>query len=292
MFDIIVVTYNSGEKLKTTLDSIYAQDFWDYRVVIKDGASTDASLSSLRDKGYFDEFKSARTRIIEAPDKGIYDAMNVAVESLRSGASKGCSGDGTAGADNSMGKEYILFLNCGDTFSDRQVLGDVNDYIEEQGLTPDSLNIFYGDQFNSLTGTRVSSAPKINDFVLFRNVPCHQVCFYDRRLFDNRGYELKYRVRADYEHFLYCIYEEGAFAHHMERVVCRYEGGGFSETAENRQRSAAEHREITDKYMGRRAARYRLIMILTLQPLRTRMAESERFSKVYNKVKSFIYGAG
>ena len=35
-----------------------------------------------------------------------------------------------------------------------------------------------------------------------------------------------------------------------------------------------------------------MIMILTLQPLRTRMAESERFSKVYNKVKSFIYGVG
>ena len=89
MFDIIVVTYNSGEKLKTTLDSIYAQDFWDYRVVIKDGASTDGSLSNLCDSGYFDEFRSARTTIIVAPDKGIYDAMNVAVESLRSGASKG-----------------------------------------------------------------------------------------------------------------------------------------------------------------------------------------------------------
>ena len=49
MFDIIVVTYNPGEKLKTTLDSIYSQDFWDYRVVIKDGASTDNSLNILRD---------------------------------------------------------------------------------------------------------------------------------------------------------------------------------------------------------------------------------------------------
>ena len=68
MFDIIVVTYNPGEKLKTTLDSIYSQDFWDYRVVIKDGASTDNSLNILRDSGYFDDFKSARTTIIEAPD--------------------------------------------------------------------------------------------------------------------------------------------------------------------------------------------------------------------------------
>lgn len=286
MFDIIVVTYNPGEKLKTTLDSIYSQDFWDYRVVIKDGASTDNSLNILRDSGYFDDFKSARTTIIEAPDKGIYDAMNVAVESLKCVVSTNeCKG----GANPTTDKEYILHLNCGDTFSDRQVLGDVNDYIEEQDISADSLNIFYGDQFNLMTKTRVSSAPKINDFALYRNVPCHQVCFYDRRLFDNRGYELKYKVRADYEHFLYCIYEEGANAHHMERVICRYEGGGFSETAENRLKSASEHREITDHYMGRKAIKYRMIMALTLQPLRTRLAESEHFSKMYNKVKTMIY---
>ncbi len=289
MFDILVVTYNSGEKLKTTLDSIYAQDFWDYRVVIKDGASTDGSLRNLCDSGYFDDFRSARTTIIEEPDKGIYDAMNVAVRSLQVWGED--ETPGTCGESDCVRSEYVIFMNCGDTFSDRQVLGDVNDYIKEQELEACSLNIFYGDQYNLLTDTRVSSAPKINDFALFRNVPCHQVCFYDRRLFKKRGYETSYRVRADYEHFLYCIYEEGAKAHHMERVVCRYEGGGFSETEENRRQSQIEHRKITDRYMGRKAAKYRMIMVLTLQPLRTRMAESERFSKVYNKVKSLVYGS-
>ena len=69
---------------------------------------------------------------------------------------------------------------------------------------------------------------------LLQNVPCHQVCFYNVRLFAERGYDVKYRVRADYEHFLYCIYDRKAEAVYVEMIVADYEGGGFSETRENR----------------------------------------------------------
>ena len=41
----------------------------------------------------------------------------------------------------------------------------------------------------------------MNDFACYRNVPCHQVCFYDAGLFAERGYDTDFRVRADYEHF-------------------------------------------------------------------------------------------
>ena len=135
----------------------------------------------------------------------------------------------------------------------------------------------------------VPSNPKIDDFARYRNVPCHQACIYHRSLFADRGYDLAYRVRADYEHFLYCIYEEHAKAVHMDIVVCDYEGGGYSETKENRLRSKEQHREITDRYLGLKAKKYRFIMIMTLSGLRTRLAESKRFSKIYNALKSCIY---
>lgn len=70
--------------------------------------------------------------------------------------------------------------------------------------------IFYGDQFNQQQNSPVHSAPVMNDFTCYRNVPCHQVCFYDAQLFAQRGYDTDYRVRADYEHFLYCIYDKNA----------------------------------------------------------------------------------
>ena len=67
-------------------------------------------------------------------------------------------------------------------------------------------------------------------------------------------------------------------------VIC-----GYSETPENRKKSAAQHREITDIYMPKKAAGYRAVMLLTLQPLRTKLAESPVFSKGYNALKSLIY---
>ena len=151
--------------------------------------------------------------------------------------------------------------------------------------------IFYGNQYHEAWGSVIYSAPEVNDFTCYRNVPCHQVCFYDVRLFAERGYDVKYRVRADYEHFLYCIYDRKAEAVYVEMIVADYEGGGFSETKENRRISEKEHAEITKRYLGRdKALRYKLLMLLTLAPLRTKLAEDEKYSEWYNGIKAKIYG--
>lgn len=294
-FTVIVVCFNPGKKLKYTLDSIYSQEYWNYRVIIKDGNSDDGSLESLQDSGYFIKRYSDCTDIFVGKDNGIYDAMNIALNNLQ----------------NNIENNYVIFMNCGDVFYSRQTLGKVADYIEEylekrhyptgydmeieqtenDKARPqsDNMYIFYGNQFNRQTNTIVASAPRLNEFGLFRNVPCHQVCFYDSRLFKSRGYDIRYKVRADYEHFLYSIYEERAKAVYLEEVISDYEGGGFSETKKNRELSSVEHREITDKYMGKRASKYRALMTLSGAGIRTAMAESKRFSKVYNKIKSLVY---
>ena len=76
----------------------------------------------------------------------------------------------------------------------------------------------------------------------------------------------------------------------MPLAVASYEGGGFSETKVNREKSAKEHKEITLKYLGKaKVWKYRAIMWLTLAPLRTFMAESPMFSGIYNGVKKGIY---
>ena len=58
---------------------------------------------------------------------------------------------------------------------------------------------------------------------------------------------------------------------------------------ENRKKSALQHKEITSHYMGKKAGLYRLIMLLTLAGLRTKMAESPFFSGFYNTLKTLIY---
>lgn len=282
-FSIVVVSLNPGERLEKTLDSILKQTYTDYEVILKDGGSGDGSLSGLQEKGFFDN--KNQIKIIEQKDKSIYDGMNQAVAYVKG--------------------RYVQFLNCGDSFYSDRVLEEVADYIVKQRKEQIKSNIagdfaievieeqpiiYYGNQYNQLQETIVYSAPQINDFTCYRNVPCHQVCFYDYRLFEKRAYELKYKVRADYEHFLYSIYQEGAKGISMPIVVASYEGGGFSETRENRKRSAQEHKVITTKYLGKaKAFKYRMIMWLTLAPLRTAMAESPVLSGIYNGIKNGIY---
>lgn len=265
-FSIIVVALNPGEKLNSTLNSIVKQSFQHYEVIVKDGGSTDGSIEQLEKDGFF--AVHSRFLLVREKDDSIYEGMNQAVE-LAEG-------------------EYILFLNCGDLLYDEKVLEQVAAFIgdrQEPGA------IYYGNQYNLQQKSVVYSAPQINDFTCYRNVPCHQVCFYSRDLFKERAYNPAYQVRADYEHFLYCVYEKRAKTFSMPVLVASYEGGGFSETAENRRWSAGEHREITGKYLGRaKVRRYRLVMWLTLAPVRTRMAESPVLSGIYNGIKGAVYG--
>lgn len=288
-FSIVVVALNPGDRLEKTLNSIANQSFQDYEVILKDGGSNDGSLERLQEKGFFENKNYITIR--QKKDRSIYDGMNQAMSYVNG--------------------RYVQFLNCGDYFYSDTVLEEVAKFIcdERRKLSADSDNvnidesdcgkkedtevpklIFYGNQYNQLQDTIIYSAPQINDFTCYRNVPCHQVCFYDSRLFAKRVYELKYKVRADYEHFLYSIYEENARGVSMPMVVVSYEGGGFSETKENRKRSAVEHKEITMKYLGRaKVFRYRMIMWLTLAPVRTRISENPALSGVYNGMKNAIY---
>lgn len=278
-FSIVVVSLNSGKRLQETLQSILQQTYTDYEVVIKDGGSKDGSLDFLTEENILEN--NPQIRLIQEKDKSIYDGMNQAVTHVTG--------------------QYVQFLNCGDLFYDGDVLKKVAEFIKRDlnevelgGKSSEAKlstvpAIYYGNQYNLIQKSVITSAPQINDFTCYRNVPCHQVCFYDKRLFEKRAYLPEYTVRADYEHFLYSVYEEKARTKAMPVIICFYEGGGYSETKENRKKSALQHREITDKYFGKKAKKYRLIMLLTLSGLRTKMAESPVLSKPYNAVKSLIY---
>lgn len=272
-FSIIVVCYNAGEKLYKTIESIRRQTEKDYEIIVEDGLSTDGSVEKL--------VPSDDLKIFREQDAGIYDAMNRAV-SRASGT-------------------YLFFLNCGDYFEDDTVLARVRHHIEidlnvQKERKPNGVKrqpcIFYGNIRERATGAAVMSNPRIDDFACYRNVPCHQACFYDRRLLAKRGFRICYRVRADYEHFLWCYYRAHAAMRYIPVTVVSYEGGGFSETKENRRRSAAEHRHIVRKYMSAgQVFAYRFLLLLTLAPLRTYLAENPVTAGVYQCVKRRLYGA-
>ena len=183
--------------------------------------------------------------------------------------------------------EYVIFLNCGDRLYAKDVLEKSVRFMQKKAA-----DIYYGNLYRRELGSTDVYPDHISDFTAFRNVPCHQACIYRSALLKGKAYDLRFKVRADYEHFLRCIYRYDARPAHMPFVLSDYEGGGFSETALNKKISAKEHRVITDKYLGKKAAFYRFVMIITLQPLREKLAGSRRFSEAYHKIKARIYSIG
>ncbi len=269
-YSILVVCLNAGQRLIDTIDSILIQIYQGYEIVIKDGESKDGSVEQVRER-FCEQVETGRIRIYSQKDLGIYDAMNQA-----------CS---YAAGD------YYLFLNTGDSFYDEHVLENITSGMiekqKESGALPD---IVYGNLYHKALKNVIYAAPQINDFTCYRNVPCHQSCFYHKSMFAERGYEPQYNVRADYEHFLWCFYKKKAKICYLPVMTAAYEGGGYSETKENRKQSARQHKEITMYYMGKKKVfRYRMIMLLSLAPLRSFFAENKYFSGIYNGLKTMLY---
>ena len=269
LFSIIVVALNPGDKLMETVESIRMQTCNDYEIVVKDGLSTDGSYEALQEKYCLPETAEYddRIKMHARKDSSIYDAMNQAIEY--------CTG------------KYYFFLNCGDRFYDEKVLEHIKDFV----LDPrEEKDIVYGNSYNDTTKSVVASTPSVNAFSCYRNVPCHQTCFYSARMFSERAYRPEFRVRGDYEHFLWCYFVKKAVIRFVDVIVSFYEGGGFSETKANIKRSKREHKEITKMYMSKGMRfKYKAILLLTLSPVRSKMASSQRFSGIYNKIKCVIY---
>ena len=270
-FSIITVCLNPGEKLNATLDSVLRQSCRDAEVILKDGGSVDGSVTKWQ-KEHAADPDAGRVRVCVEKDTGIYDAMNQAA----------------ARAEG----EFLLFLNCGDVFPDGKVLERTRKVLEEEQAAGTDMErlVLYGDTCSGKNHVTIASAPAITGFTCYRNIPCHQSCFYSAALCRGKPYDLKYKIRADYDHFLWCFYKAKARMRHMNFPVASYEGGGFSESRENRERDKQEHRRITAAYMGKlELLKYRAVMAVTLAPLRRALAESSAFSGVYHGLKERVY---
>src|SRR6185503_2653767 len=65
---VLVVCKNASRTIRRAIDSLLAQDFADFEVVVQDGMSTDGTLEILA--GYGD-----RLRVVSEPDAGQNDAF-------------------------------------------------------------------------------------------------------------------------------------------------------------------------------------------------------------------------
>ncbi|WP_370307106.1 glycosyltransferase [Sinimarinibacterium flocculans] len=81
-FSIIMPTWNRCEHLPAAIDSVLAQSYERWELIISDDGSTDGTLSMLRER-YRDAIETGRIRLIENDHRGVSAARNSALRAAR-----------------------------------------------------------------------------------------------------------------------------------------------------------------------------------------------------------------
>ncbi len=221
LFSIITVTYNAAKVLGTTLKSVKEQSFRDFEYLVIDGASTDDTLLLVEQAGI------EGTMVWSEPDKGLYDAMNKAI-------------------DKAQG-QYLIFLNAGDAFATAETLARIAMKAQEH---PD---VIYGqtqlvDSAGKVVGMRHLTAPTQLNWQSFKDgmLVCHQAFIAKRELCPH--YDLSYRFSADYDWCIKVLRQSDLCICVGADPIISYLSEGL--TTENHKKSLRERYNIMCHYYG------------------------------------------
>lgn len=259
-FSVIVVSFNAEEYIGKTIKSALEQDFENFEIIVKDGLSTDKTLEEIP----VDE----RIHIYSTADSGIYDAMNQAI-------------------DYASG-EYVIFMNCGDTFKYNNVLSKVYNKIEND---VENNGIIIGDSFSK--GMYKVQNKCTDRFKQYRcSGFCHQAMFFSREVFEKIGvYDLSFKVYADFELFMR-TYSNGVEIGYINYPICDYLDGGFSAKKETKRLLDEDKKRIREKYFSvwERVAFF--IMFHSTVPFFRNWCESDKSPRyvkiIYRKIANVL----
>ena len=256
-FSIVIVSYNAGNKLNETIRSVLAQTYDDYEIIVKDGCSNDGSIENI--------VSSGKLRVFVSKDRGIYDAMNQAMEYVTG--------------------EYILFLNCGDKLYSESVLEKASRFIGTVGGC-----LCYGDTFIRSRKGVVVYSDKLSDYQLMTKTVCHQSIFFAKEIFEKEKYDWEtYRLAADMALYVKCIKKLGITTRHLPMIVADYEGNGTSETNAHRKQIMREKKSILKRYLSRKEYVLGSVMkLVSLKYFKEILATSAWFRGMYERIAMVV----
>lgn len=213
----ITVCRNCRKDLKKTLNSLLEQTYKDFEVVVIDGASTDGTKEMLEQYQEVFEQKNVRLSFISEPDNGIYDAMN-------------------KGIKHAMG-EWTIFLNAGDWLACADTFHQVffRKRYQDVSAIYGNYTVVYGNKYKYVKCKQHREMKKDKP-------SCHQAFFNRTSLLQNRGFNTKYKIMADYEWYLH-LYLQGKNMKYIDVDICFYEGYGVS--SYNKKQCYNERMEIS-----------------------------------------------
>ena len=81
IFSVVIPVYNVKDYLPKCIDSVLAQDFTDYEVILIDDGSTDGESGAICDR--YAAAHPERIRAIHKPNGGVGEARNVGIEAAQ-----------------------------------------------------------------------------------------------------------------------------------------------------------------------------------------------------------------
>lgn len=172
-YSIITICFNAKTELELTINSVLEQVYKNYEFIVIDGNSKDGT------KEIINKYNKYISIAISEPDKGIYDAMNKGIR-LASG-------------------KWIIFMNAGDTFFNKNVLSDVSNYLDK------NYDIIYGSAEIKTSFAKYIQEPLSIDQLSKKMIFCHQSCFIKTEYHKNNPFDISYKSSGDY-HFFYTAY--------------------------------------------------------------------------------------
>lgn len=203
-FSIIIPTYQSERSIESCLNSILAQSFADFEVIIQDGKSSDNTCDLVR------AFDDARLLLFSEKDTGVYHAMNRAIDKL--------SGN------------WVLFLGSDDRLYVNETLETLKLFLDS---TPHA-DLVYGNVIMAGDSHWIKDGEiymgETNPAILFDKNLCQQSILYNKRIFDKgERYNPKYPILGDFDFNLRCFAQYQVV--YTTQIISIYYTGGLSSIA-------------------------------------------------------------
>lgn len=212
---IITTVFNDKIKIEDTIQSVIEQNYPNLEYIIIDAASTDGTL------GVINKYTEKLTKVISESDKNVYDGMN-------------------KGINHATG-EWINFMNCGDSFHDKDVISRI--FSKEQ---LDKIDVIYGDcvaNYGSAGSRRINVNNKLP---FWQRYICHQSVFARTSFLKEKPFNIRLGPSADYEFLVRLYYNNNNFKYINFPVSIR-SGYGYSDI--NRHLAAKMNLSIIKNYI-------------------------------------------
>lgn len=204
---LITVTFNSGETLRDTIQSVLSQSYSNIEYIVVDGLSVDNTIEIIQE--YEQQF-TGRLKWISEKDAGLYDAMNKGIRMA--------TGD------------IVGIINSDDFYHRKDVLSKVAEAFQNE-----EIEVVYGDvRFvnpHNLDKTVRYYSSKNFSLKRFRYgfMPAHPTFFTYRKNFETIGYyKTDYRIAADYELLIRFLYIYRLKAKYIPIDFMKMRTGGIS----------------------------------------------------------------